>query len=267
MPHVRERLADAYRQLGHGVGRAARAGAGGRRAASRAGGRPSALPALRRIVGLHPDNVGSRVRLAETASQIGRGRRGGARAAAGGGAAEAAGAHGRVRAGQRAAAVPSPEGLRGRARAGRRLHRAQEPASGAGQAAGGAEGGAPRSAERRAPGRGAGAARPAQGDLGLARAGRDPRRRRAHRRARRGGAIGAGPRSRPTARPEELAANWNVPATPSPARCARRPAPHPRPPSLAGGGRARCRPQTSTASGVIDTGVVSGPVAQSACPG
>src|SRR5204862_471147 len=30
------------------------------------------LPALRKIVGLHPDNIGARIRLAETASQVGK---------------------------------------------------------------------------------------------------------------------------------------------------------------------------------------------------
>ena len=53
-------VADALRELGLAADELSR---GGRAAES--------LPALRRIVGLHPDNVGSRVRLAETASMIG----------------------------------------------------------------------------------------------------------------------------------------------------------------------------------------------------
>ena len=70
LPHVRERLAEAYRQLGmvsdalRELGLAADELQQGGRAAE-------SLPALRRIVGLHPDNVGSRVRLAETAFKIG----------------------------------------------------------------------------------------------------------------------------------------------------------------------------------------------------
>ena len=70
VPHVRERLGDVYRQLG----RVADALRELEQAASEfiSAGRPAeALPALRRIVGLHPDNVGSRVKLAETASQTG----------------------------------------------------------------------------------------------------------------------------------------------------------------------------------------------------
>jgi tetratricopeptide (TPR) repeat protein len=70
VPQVRERLGDVYRQLGR-VADALREleNAAGEFIAA---GRPAeALPALRRIVGLHPDNVGSRVKLAETASQTG----------------------------------------------------------------------------------------------------------------------------------------------------------------------------------------------------
>jgi tetratricopeptide (TPR) repeat protein len=69
-PAVRERLGDTYRQLG----RVADALRELEAAASEhiESGRPAdALPALRRIVGLHPDNVVSRIKLAETASQTG----------------------------------------------------------------------------------------------------------------------------------------------------------------------------------------------------
>jgi tetratricopeptide (TPR) repeat protein len=70
VPHVREKLADVYKRLG----RVAEALRELEQAAAEfvAAGRASeALPALRRIVGLHPDDVGARVRLAETASQLG----------------------------------------------------------------------------------------------------------------------------------------------------------------------------------------------------
>ena len=87
---------------------------------------------------------------------------------------------------------------------------AQQPAAGAGQAAGAAEGGAARSAERHAARRGAGAARSAEGDVGLARAGRDARRRRAAR-------TSATPRCarrwrsiRTDGETRELAARWGV---------------------------------------------------------
>jgi tetratricopeptide (TPR) repeat protein len=70
MPHVRERLADAYRQLGM-ISDALRELGLAADEHQRLGRAVESLPALRRIVGLHPDNVGSRVRLAETASQIG----------------------------------------------------------------------------------------------------------------------------------------------------------------------------------------------------
>ena len=70
MPHVRERLADAYRQLGLVSDALRELGLAADEHQQR-GRAADALPALRRIVGLHPDNVGSRVRLAETAFQVG----------------------------------------------------------------------------------------------------------------------------------------------------------------------------------------------------
>jgi tetratricopeptide (TPR) repeat protein len=70
MPHVRERLADAYRQLGM-VADALRELGLAADEHQQKGRAIDALPALRRIVGLHPDHVGSRVRLAETAFQAG----------------------------------------------------------------------------------------------------------------------------------------------------------------------------------------------------
>ncbi len=69
-PDVRERLGDTYRQLG----RVADAIRELDLAATEfvAMGRPDeALPALRRVVGLHPESVVSRIKLAETASQSG----------------------------------------------------------------------------------------------------------------------------------------------------------------------------------------------------
>ena len=71
LPHVRIQLAEAYRRLGmvadalHELELAV--------AELQHGSRPSdALPALRKMVELHPDNVVSRIRLAEAASQAGR---------------------------------------------------------------------------------------------------------------------------------------------------------------------------------------------------
>ena len=56
LPHVRERAGRDLPAAGDGGGRAARAGAGGDELQQ--SGRPAeALPALRKIVGLHPDNV------------------------------------------------------------------------------------------------------------------------------------------------------------------------------------------------------------------
>jgi tetratricopeptide (TPR) repeat protein len=70
VPQVRQRLADIYRELGM-VGESLRElelAVDELRAAGRA---PDALPALRKIVGLHPDNVVARIKLAETASEVG----------------------------------------------------------------------------------------------------------------------------------------------------------------------------------------------------
>jgi tetratricopeptide (TPR) repeat protein len=71
LPQVRVQLGEAYRQLGmvsdalHELELAV--------AELQQAGRPAdALPALRRMVDLHPDNVVSRIRLAEAASQAGK---------------------------------------------------------------------------------------------------------------------------------------------------------------------------------------------------
>jgi tetratricopeptide (TPR) repeat protein len=71
MPQVRERLADTYRQQGM-VADALRELELAAEELQRAGKIEEALPALRKIVGLHPDNIASRIRLAETASQVGK---------------------------------------------------------------------------------------------------------------------------------------------------------------------------------------------------
>ncbi len=71
LPHVRERLADTYRQQGM-VADALRELELSADELQRAGKIEEALPALRKIVGLHPDNIASRIRLAETASQVGK---------------------------------------------------------------------------------------------------------------------------------------------------------------------------------------------------
>jgi len=70
-PHVRERLADTYRQQGM-VADALRELEQYADELQRAGKVEEMLPALRKIVGLHPDNIASRIRLAETASQVGK---------------------------------------------------------------------------------------------------------------------------------------------------------------------------------------------------
>jgi tetratricopeptide (TPR) repeat protein len=69
-PLVRERLGDAYRQLGR-VADALRELELAAAELIEAGRPAEALPSLRRIVGLNPDNLGSRIKLAETASQSG----------------------------------------------------------------------------------------------------------------------------------------------------------------------------------------------------
>jgi tetratricopeptide (TPR) repeat protein len=122
LPHVRERLADIYRQQGM-IADALRELEAAADEYQRAGDPAATLPALRKIVGLHPDNIASRIKLAVTASQIG-------------GAGQGAGAYRRLRARRGAPAVPSPGELRGRARAGGRLHHAPQSATGAGQVAG-----------------------------------------------------------------------------------------------------------------------------------
>ncbi|HEY7375985.1 MAG TPA: tetratricopeptide repeat protein [Polyangia bacterium] len=71
LPQVRERLADTYRQQGM-VADALRELELAAEELQRAGKIEEALPALRKIVGLHPDNIASRIRLAETASQVGK---------------------------------------------------------------------------------------------------------------------------------------------------------------------------------------------------
>jgi tetratricopeptide (TPR) repeat protein len=71
LPHVRERLAETYRQQGM-VADALRELELAAEELQRAGKIEEALPALRKIVGLHPDNIASRIRLAETASQMGK---------------------------------------------------------------------------------------------------------------------------------------------------------------------------------------------------
>jgi tetratricopeptide (TPR) repeat protein len=70
LPLVRERLADTYRQQGM-IADALRELELCADELQRAGKIEEALPALRKIVGLHPDNIASRIRLAETASQVG----------------------------------------------------------------------------------------------------------------------------------------------------------------------------------------------------
>ena len=71
VPHVRERLAETYRQQGM-VADALRELELSANELQAAGKIEETLPALRKIVGLHPDNIGARIRLAETASQVGK---------------------------------------------------------------------------------------------------------------------------------------------------------------------------------------------------
>src|SRR4029077_7214724 len=70
LPAVREKLGDMYRQLGR-VADALRELEQAAAEFVESGRAAEALPALRRIVGLHPDNVVSRIKLAEMASQTG----------------------------------------------------------------------------------------------------------------------------------------------------------------------------------------------------
>ena len=69
-PLVRERLADTYRQQGL-VADALRELEICANELQQAGKVEEMLPPLRKIVGLHPDNIASRIRLAEAASQVG----------------------------------------------------------------------------------------------------------------------------------------------------------------------------------------------------
>ena len=71
LPHVRERLAETYRQQGM-VADALRELELSANELQAAGKIEETLPALRKIVGLHPDNIAARIRLAETASQVGK---------------------------------------------------------------------------------------------------------------------------------------------------------------------------------------------------
>ena len=71
LPHVRERLAETYRQQGM-IADALRELELSANELQAAGKIEETLPALRKIVGLHPDNIGARIRLAETASQVGK---------------------------------------------------------------------------------------------------------------------------------------------------------------------------------------------------
>ncbi len=105
-----------------------------------------------------------------------------------------------------------------------------------------AQGGAARSAERHAARRGARAARSVEGDLGLARAGRDSRRRRAAERARRRvrAALALDPTDGET---RELAGRWGI-ATLSAVRRARHAAA-----AAAAGDAASARPAPGGASG------------------
>ena len=71
LPHVRERLAETYRQQGM-VADALRELELSANELQAAGKIEETLPALRKIVGMHPDNIAARIRLAETASQVGK---------------------------------------------------------------------------------------------------------------------------------------------------------------------------------------------------
>jgi tetratricopeptide (TPR) repeat protein len=71
LPHVREKLAETYRQQGM-VADALRELELCANELQQAGKIEETLPPLRKIVGLHPDNIAARIRLAETASQVGK---------------------------------------------------------------------------------------------------------------------------------------------------------------------------------------------------
>ncbi|HVT07842.1 MAG TPA: tetratricopeptide repeat protein [Polyangia bacterium] len=71
LPHVRIQLGELYRRMGM-VSDALGELEAAARELLQAGRSGDALPALRRIVELHPDNVVSRIRLAEAASKAGR---------------------------------------------------------------------------------------------------------------------------------------------------------------------------------------------------
>jgi len=70
LPHVRERLADIYREMGM-ITDALRELQAAADEYHRAGEPAATMPALRKIVGLDPDNIPARIKLAETASQLG----------------------------------------------------------------------------------------------------------------------------------------------------------------------------------------------------
>ena len=71
LPHVRVQLGELYRRMGM-VSDALGELEAAARELLQSGRSAEALPALRRIVELHPDNVVSRIRLAEAASKAGR---------------------------------------------------------------------------------------------------------------------------------------------------------------------------------------------------
>jgi tetratricopeptide (TPR) repeat protein len=71
LPHVRIQLGELYRRMGM-ISDALAELEGAARELLDAGRSADALPSLRRIVELHPDNVVSRIRLAEAASKAGR---------------------------------------------------------------------------------------------------------------------------------------------------------------------------------------------------
>ena len=253
---------------GHGGGRAARAASWRPTSCSRRARSTEALPALRKIVGLHPDNIASRIRLAETASQVGAGRRGGPRAAAAGGAAEGAGA-------RATSSCASPSGCCSTgpttSRVARELAAAyiarRNPRLALAKLQGALKA-APRDPQNvTLLARGAGAARSAQGGVGLARAGRAARRRRA-RSSERDAAMRAALALDPTdGETRELAARWGV-ARQRRSRAASSWPPPPLPVGRQRRARAACRGARSAVPAArIDSGPVSGlPGRFAACP-